>query len=87
MASMMRFYRHGDGAVSLFNDSLEIENLFVKLKQNNSSILIAQSNFDIANLLPALPISSHNSGEFNSFFVRHNSSNGLFRLLLIPFSF
>ena len=23
MASMMRFYRHGDGAVSLFNDSLE----------------------------------------------------------------
>ena len=32
----------------LFNDSLEIENLFVKLKQNNGSILIAQSNFDIA---------------------------------------
>ena len=32
----------------LFNDSLEVENLFVKLKQNNSSILIAQSNFDIA---------------------------------------
>ena len=81
----------------LFNDSLEIENLFVKLKQNNSSILIAQSNFDIAKqdlkiskskVSPKLDFStsfSFNKSGSETSFISKQTDRGLFGVISLQF--
>ena len=81
----------------LFNDSLEIENLFVKLKQNNSSILIAQSNFDIAKqdlkiskskVSPKLDLStsfSFNKSGSETSFISKQTDRGLFGVISLQF--
>ena len=81
----------------LFNDSLEIENLFVKLKQNNSSILIAQSNFDIAKqdlkiskskVSPKVDFStsfSFNKSGSETSFISKQTDRGLFGIISLQF--
>ena len=81
----------------LFNDSLEIENLFVKLKQNNSSILIAQSNFDIAKqdlkiskskVYPKVDLStsfSFNKSGSETSFISKQTDRGLFGVISLQF--
>ena len=81
----------------LFNDSLEIENLFEKLKQNNSSILIAQSNFDIAKqdlkiskskVSPKIDLStsfSFNKSGSETSFISKQTDRGLFGVISLQF--
>ena len=81
----------------LFNDSLEIENLFEKLKQKNSSILIAQSNFDIARqdlkiskskVSPKIDFStsfSFNKSGSETSFISKQTDRGLFGVISLQF--